>query len=71
MPVDMNKKYASTSWCVQDVLDLAARMNIKMTRRRAEKFLIENQNQIVQDMVARGWDSMDTLLSMENHAAKK
>ena len=58
------KEY-KVSWIAADILD--KRPN--WTTEEAERWLDKNFKYIEQDMVARGWDSIDTLLSMDEEGA--
>jgi hypothetical protein len=62
------KTYASVVWCAEDVLTKAAERKIRMTMGEAREFLERNAKFIQSDMVERGWDSIDTLLMMEEKA---
>ena len=60
-------RYAKTSWTANDVHDKREDMGLtKWTDKQAEDWLEQNQRQIVDDMVERGWDSIQILLNMED-----
>ena len=58
-------KYASVSWCVDDVLDHAGCLGIELTEEQAAEFLARNQNNIQDRMVERGWEAIETLLHLD------
>ena len=65
----MNKEFASTSWSAEDVHSKRADMGLrKWSNARAEKWLDINQGQILDDMVERGWESMETLMQITEDA---
>lgn len=59
------KKFAQTSWCAEDVTDLADQKGMIMTEEWANELLAKNQNHIVDRMVAAGWEVLDYLLDEE------
>jgi hypothetical protein len=57
------KKYASTSWCVEDVFEEADNRGIEISRENAETLLAENSDKIVEAMIENGWHIISELLS--------
>jgi hypothetical protein len=58
-------EFASTCWTANDVHDKRESMGLcQWTDEQAEDWLEKNQRQIVDDMVERGWDSIECLLSV-------
>lgn len=56
-------KYAKVAWTTNDVQGYAAdEHKMELTDGEAQAFLLSNQGQIASDMIARGYDSIDTLL---------
>ena len=62
---DESRDFARVVWHVEDVLDKANDLDVKLTQEEAEAFLFRNQSQIQSDMVQRGWDSVEALLLFE------
>lgn len=58
------RSHAKVSWSSGDVLTRAEEKGLAMTTEEAEVFLQDNKRQIQDDMVERGWDSIDTLLDI-------
>lgn len=52
------ERFAVVAWKVEDVLE--RRPN--WTREEAADFLGNAERQLTEDMIARGWDSIDTML---------
>jgi hypothetical protein len=61
------KKFAKVSWCMADISDKRP----FWSRKQCEAFLAKIESQLVDDMVQRGWDTIDTLLSMEEDEKEK
>ncbi len=62
---DLSKRrYALVAWLPGDVVSKAEEMGLKITDEQAEEFLVDNANQIQNDTVERGFDSIETLLGM-------
>ena len=64
------EKYAKVSWTANDVMDAAEIMGMNLTEEKAVEFLLNNSKQIQEDMIKRGWDSISTLLELENYIVK-
>jgi hypothetical protein len=56
--------YALVGWSVDDVLSLRP----DWSDDRADEFLRKYQRQIVDLMVERGWDAIETFLAEEEHS---
>ena len=54
------KTYAKTSWAVADIKSIKESWDIK----KCAEFLEYAENQIHDDMVVRGWESIDVLLEL-------
>lgn len=61
------RKHAQVSWTVDDVQTKAEEMGLDLSDEEAETFLHDNRGQIQDDMVNRGWDSIETLLGMGDY----
>lgn len=59
--------YAHVSWSIDDVQTKAEEKGLDLSDEEAEAFLHDNAGQIQDDMVERGWDSIDTLLDMGDY----
>lgn len=57
--------HAHVCWVADDVLTMADELGIHVGDEEAESFLDRHEKQIRDDMVVRGWESIETLLSME------
>lgn len=68
-PAEEKQDYAKVVWRVEDVLSKAEELGIKMTENAAHDFLEGNERRIAEDMIGRGWDSIETLLQMEKYRA--
>lgn len=55
----LTSTFAEVAWSVGDLTERYA-----VTDEEAEEFLLNNQRQISEDMVGRGWESIDVLASM-------
>ena len=64
---DENTRFATVSWTGNDVLSMAEKMSIPVTEEQAVEFLERNYKQIQEDMVERGWSSIETLLQHERN----
>ena len=58
--------YAIVAWSPEDVLTLRP----DWTDEQCEEFLHNNQRQMQDDMVTRGWASMETLIEMSESEEK-
>ena len=56
----LKTKYAQVSWNATDIREKRPDWSIG----KCEEWLSDNESQIVDDMIERGWDSIDTLLDM-------
>lgn len=56
------KKYAEIGWIVQDIVDNAKENGIRITKRKAERFLEEYEMNIIDAMVNGGWAYMEIML---------
>ena len=63
------RSFAKVEWRVEDILDMAEQMGILISPQEAEAFLEESSRQIQDDMVERGWSSIETLLEMRQSNA--
>jgi hypothetical protein len=61
MSIMNEKEYAKVSWRIGDIQELKP----DWSERQCYEFLINNQRHIQDAMITRGWDALDTLLSME------
>lgn len=69
--IDVSEEYGYgvTAWSVDDVLAEADERGIVLTEEDARNLLVENEDTIIQDLVDRGWESIDELL--EEFKARK
>ncbi len=58
-----SKKYASTSWCVEDVFSEAEDKGIEIDEKDAENLLEENSSKIIDVMIQNGWFVIGELLN--------
>ncbi len=56
------KQYAKTSWNIEDVLTYAQEYDYKITKKQARNLLEENEEAIVEAMIATGWDVIASAL---------
>jgi len=66
-----NPKYAHIAWSVNDVLDKAEELELTLTRNEAEEFLIKNESDIQDIMIARGWELIENLLVTNKNKSEK
>jgi len=60
-----NDTFAKVSWCMDDIRQALEDNSIDLEKwpdQRIREFLEDNQQQIAEDMVDRGWQSINTLL---------
>ena len=62
----MEKEYARVVWRVEDVMDLFA-----VTEDKAHDFLCNNERNLQDRMVERGWEVLDTCGDMEGLERKQ
>jgi hypothetical protein len=58
----MDKKFATVSWTVDDILTLRS----DWTEDQAEEWLIKNQKYIQSRLVELGWEVIETLMECDN-----
>ncbi len=56
------KRYAVTSWDIEDVLTFAEEYDYKITKKQARILLEENEEAIVEAMIASGWEVIASAL---------
>jgi len=60
------KKFAQTSWCVEDVYEEADSIGVQIDEEEAENLLTTYEDKIIDAMVSAGWDVIREAL-LETH----
>jgi hypothetical protein len=58
----MDKKFATVSWTVEDILTLRP----DWSEDQAEEWIIKNQKHIQSRLVELGWEVIETLMECDN-----